>query len=358
MTSEIRAILFGVCISILFGIGVAGCGQQATEPPLLDRPDHPQPALQPQLMVSEWNSLHKSNATRVELLLPFLGTRFDCYFTIEEMFDTIGSASRIQDAHLPAKFDPASRADMIKALADALPGFTAKTDKVSTAVIRIRDVRLTGQADYGIDRPLKASFSGSPDELLQWLGQKQYSVTNHPIGIVISIARGVDGRTPLSIRNYDGSVRRLLTAYLPLSNYSRVFWITESSSESGKLETFVRFSGQLSGIWHRPETPPFPNTLDFTLGETAYGINQDRPQQIPAAIRFIEDHLQPGASQLQVRWAMLYLGHEKAQAGIPILLRHIDYLYTPWGVVREAYPAVKALAQVGPEGAKACLGQL
>jgi hypothetical protein len=68
--------------------------------------------------------------------------------------------------------------------------------------------------------------------------------------------------------------------------------------------------------------------------------------------------MKPGASRLQVRWAMLFLGREKAQPGIPVLLRHIDHIYTPWGVVREAYPAVKALAQVGPEGATACLGQL
>ena len=172
--------------------------------------------------------------------------------------------------------------------------------------------------------------------------------------------RAYDYTTPFRIRNHDGSIRRLLTAYMPLSEYNRVLWDAKSTVEDGKLKTEVSYRGRRTGIKAAGITKItwFPNATEFASGEPAYYVNEGHPERIPAAIRFIEKHMQPGASRLQVRWAMLYLGREKAQAGIPILLRHIDHLYTPWGVVREAYPAVKALAQVGPEGAKACLEQL
>ena len=311
----------------------------------------------PTSLPAEWGLVYKPQSAQFQDRLVELGMRFDCYFTCEEFVETLGAASWFETL-LPSTFEPTTRAEMMEGLGAVLPGYMVTADQDSPAVIRIRDGRLTGRADYGLDQTIKASFSGSPVDLLQWLENRQLRVASPNFGIISSIGRVNDGTSPLAMRNYDGSIRRMLTAYLPLSNYQRVLWIARSSSETGKLETLVRFGGQRFGKWFRPKTPPYPNTVDFSLSDYACKVNAGRPQQIPAAIRYIEEHLKPGASSLQVRWAMLYLGREKAQAGIPVLLRHIDFLYTPWGVVREAYPAVRALAEVGPEGATACLQRL
>ena len=353
-----KTIAISVWVSLLLAMVTPGC---SPHPDNLPNPDAPQtePDLSPKTdarTIDVDSDLHSLPTLLGNTRLDELGIRFDCYFTCEELFEKFGQASRIWYAHLAKGFQPTSREEMIAGLAQSLPGFMVVADKTSPAVIRIRDARLLNRADYGIDRTRKITFSGPPTELLDWLDKNQADVALSRGGAFRE--RVFDGRSPLRIRSHDGSIRRLLTAYLPLSDYNRVLWVADSSVENGKLKTEVSFRGMRTGIVPSKKITGFPNATGFASGEVAYYVNAGEQDQIPAAIRFIEEHMQPGASSLQVRWAMLFLGREKAQSGIPVLLRHIDHLYTPWGVVREAYPAVKALAQVGPEGANACLDRL
>jgi hypothetical protein len=61
---------------------------------------------------------------------------------------------------------------------------------------------------------------------------------------------------------------------------------------------------------------------------------------------------------LQVRWAMLYLGKRKAKAGVPVLIKYLDYRYTTCGILEESYPAVRALTQIGKPAADAAFDEL
>jgi hypothetical protein len=281
------------------------------------------------------------------------GNQFECYFTIEELREE-GQHSRAMGIELPEGFAPSSREDMIKRLAKALPGSTVAADKAVPAVIRITDKQLLKRKDYGLDRDIDLSFKGSPEELLRWLGEKKTGVTVPNGGGFGTIYATLDGRTPLHIQRHKGSVRHLLTAYLPLSNYRRLIWIADSTEKDGKLETRVRFRGGMHNL--RKDVPA--KEVNFSEGHSAYIYNQGTKGGVASAIGFIEKQMKEKEPVPQVRWAILFLGREKAEKGIHILLKHLEYRYTPWGVVGEAHPAVKALAQIGDPACNACVEDL
>jgi hypothetical protein len=82
-----------------------------------------------------------------------------------------------------------------------------------------------------------------------------------------------------------------------------------------------------------------------------------RVNLISQAITFIDERLHAD-KPLQVRWAMLYLGKRKAKAGVPVLLKYLDYRYTTCGILEESYPAVRALTQIGNPAADAAQDEL
>jgi hypothetical protein len=96
---------------------------------------------------------------------------------------------------------------------------------------------------------------------------------------------------------------------------------------------------------------------DFNTGLKAYAFNEPDEKNIAAAIAFIEDQMkQP--TPLQVRWAMLWLGKHKVETGIPILLKYLDYQYTPVPLLDERFPAFSALKEIGAPAARAVLEAL
>jgi len=60
----------------------------------------------------------------------------------------------------------------------------------------------------------------------------------------------------------------------------------------------------------------------------------------------------------QLRSAMYLLGELRTVDGIPVLLEHIDYQYSPYGVLAESFPAVRALANIGMPAVQAILAAL
>lgn len=289
-----------------------------------------------------------------------LGLRFDCYFTLELLTTEDGERHSVLGRPLPPRFRPADRTEMVRGLADTLPDFLVEPDRHSPAVLRIRDRRLVGHKEYPLDASIQGDFRGTPSELLHWLDQRNARVAVplvHPLGGGIPTG---DAISSLWIRGHQGTVRQLLTQYLPLSDYRTTLWIAHTVVQEGQLRTLVRYRGQWSKKlpWRKTNFPYFPNAEDFASGMPALHVNAGEPGKVGEAIRFIETEMKRQQPRSQVRWAMLFLGQEKAEAGIPILLKHLDHLYTPWGVIREAYPAVKALARIGPSASRACLRQL
>ena len=162
----------------------------------------------------------------------------------------------------------------------------------------------------------------------------------------------LDGRTPLRIQGHKGTIRHLLTAYLPLSSYSRLLWLADSSEQNGKLHTQVRFRGSL----HPPKVRlKIKREEDFAAGQLAYVTSLGTKDGTAKAVEFIEKQMGKKEPMPQVRWAMLFLGAEKAKDRIPVLLRHLEYRYSPWGVLGEAHPAVKRLRRSAtPPAMPAC----
>jgi hypothetical protein len=89
-----------------------------------------------------------------------------------------------------------------------------------------------------------------------------------------------------------------------------------------------------------------PDLTDFSAGEAAYHANRQRAGANEAARNFVLKTMHE-KNPHQVRWAMFFLGLQRDVTSIPLLIEHVDYLYTPGALLEEAYPAVKALTLLG-----------
>ena len=144
------------------------------------------------------------------------------------------------------------------------------------------------------------------------------------------------------------TVRRILTDCTPLSQYTRIIWVSETRREDGKLATDIQYLGRISAISPKEREAIYSDdrvqkvngAVPFDYGEIAYYNNPDpdkvklRVNLVNQAITFIDERLKAN-KPLQVRWAMFYLGNRKAKAGVPVLLKYLDYRYTTCGILEE-----------------------
>ena len=53
----------------------------------------------------------------------------------------------------------------------------------------------------------------------------------------------------------------------------------------------------------------------------------------------------------QVRWAMFFLGKHRIYSSTKLIMDHIDYQYTKCPIIKEAYPALRALIDLSSPAA-------
>ena len=197
-------------------------------------------------------------------------------------------------------------------------------------------------------------------------------------GIFSGGIRNTDFTTEIHGAAGGASVRRILSDWLPLSQYSRILWVADTQREDGKWDTAVDHSGQhekgkidlsykdqeaRDDVDYDSGVPKVNGVISLDYGEIAYYNNPDpdkekvRANLVNQAITFIDERLKAD-KPLQVRWAMFYLGKRKAKEGVPVLLKYLDYRYTTCGVLEESYPAVRALTQIGQPAADAAFDAL
>jgi len=199
-----------------------------------------------------------------------------------------------------------------------------------------------------------------------------------PIGLGLDEQGVGDAMTRIRVVATAQPVRRIVTDYLPLSEYRRILWVSETHPPQrrakSKLETTVHHYGPADlghgnrnalriRSSHDPEIAgelQQAGTLSFSWGEVAYAYNRasfdpnSEDNSSYRATQFIESRMKE-RNPLQVRWAMFYLGKWRFDEGIPVLLKYIDYRYTSCGILEESYPALKALRQIGKPAAEAAL---
>jgi hypothetical protein len=307
-----------------------------------------------------------------------MGVEFDCYFTIEEMplkFD-----NWIESHHMQVGSEPSSIENLVKDLSIQLKGVHVYRSRENPAVVHIVDERLEKEKDYSLSKCVAVKFRGSPEKLVVKL--QQTSLDNIRPKMQVAFSGGVrftDQITEIHCSTRGALARRVLTDWLPLSQYSRILWISVTRRIDGKLDTDVDHLGQYGNgkidlspykgqeatddLDYESGAPKVNGVISFDYGEIAYRNNPDpdkekvRVNLVNQAITFIDERLHADKS-LQVRWAMFYLGKRKAKAGVPVLLKYLDYRYTTCGILEESYPAVRALTQIGKLAADAAFDEL
>jgi hypothetical protein len=289
-----------------------------------------------------------------------LGVKYDCYFTVEEFGKEASFPSRVQGMKVKGLHNIASRADLVKALNEQLKDVEVYADPDLPAVIRLVTKGRDRLPNYELERKLSLSFSGTIAELLGAVHKAGMGVQQAGFPVAPGI-RGLDGITKVKLEAKDLPVRRLLTDYVPLSDYHRLIWSARSYPKDGTYQTYVEFRGPWSPERALSVFKPDALAGDFAGGQESYqrsGVADQRERwTVDQAIDFIRSRLKKKQPH-QVRWAMFYLGRDKAEKGIPVLLEHIDYCYTAGALVEESYPAVKALRQLGTPSTLPVLARL
>src|SRR5581483_9868926 len=122
-----------------------------------------------------------------------------------------------------------------------------------------------------------------------------------------------------------GPIRNCLTDFIPLSDYHRVLWIADTRLKDGTPHTEAYFLGGSSHEALRRHYAP-GTIASFFDGEAAYAWNPPTREAVETALSFIRTQMELKEPR-QVRWAMLFLAKAKAERGIPVLLKHLDYRY-------------------------------
>jgi hypothetical protein len=315
-----------------------------------------------------------TQSQRAEALVEYLNRaaiKLDCYFTIEEM--PRGVDDWIESHDMRLRSQPDSIDELIELLPAELKGVHVYRSTENPAVIHVIDERLEKEKDYSLAKRVSVTFSGSLEKLVEKLQRTS------PINLGTKMGGGLSGVvittdciTEIHCSTRGTSARRVLTDWLPLLKYNRTLWVANTQRINGILETDVFYYGKFPSIVSKEENgevafdivaPEVNGVIPFDYGEIAYRNNPDpdkekvRVNLISQATTFIDERLHAD-KPLQVRWAMFYLGKRKAKAGIPVLLKYLDYRYTTCGVLEESYPAVRALTQIGKPAADAAFDEL
>jgi WD40 repeat protein len=294
--------------------------------------------------------------------------KYDCYFTIE--------ASAASDAS-PTPWWPGIRvqpcpqdSSLEQALAHLRPqikGFQVFRSPDNPAVVHVVASQWAGQVHYSLEKRVSINYAGKLRGLVDDLGRQLNGCIHSKYIFMWGSEMVEDSTTRVKVAAQQEVVRRVLTDWVPLAGYDRILWVAETARAGDKLDTTVQYRGPEK----YPTGPPgialklkVDANNDFAWGEFAYHIyvvnwkiNPFDANLAHSARAFIPMQMKR-PYPVQVRWAMLFLGQCQSEAAIPVLLQYLDYRYTTCRVWEEAYPALRALEQLGQPAAVAAFQAL
>ncbi|MDQ2731829.1 MAG: hypothetical protein M3Y56_09240 [Armatimonadota bacterium] len=280
--------------------------------------------------------------------------KLDCYFTIE--------ADRGADNHIPFfdmtvvpdREDVESVDALVAVLRQQLPAVTVVRSRDNSSVIHLIETSLEQDNSYLLDRKFDFTYSGVLGGLPNEIGNRFDGRLREPRGGAFGEDYN-DWDTKVHIISNNTSIRDILTDHVPLTGYWRVLWIAATRPFGGKRETWLQYHGvpetRSFFYWNAASHP----SGTFADGELAYATEPDSQELNDQAMGFIDARIKE-TKPLQVRWAMLFLGKNKVQQGIPTLLKYLDYQYTTCPLPLDEFPALHAMVDMGKPGADAAMG--
>ena len=281
-----------------------------------------------------------------------IGNRLDCYFTIESYSGIEFKVPALENAtvlDLPAN----DIESLVRVLRSQLINVDVERTPRNQVVVHIKDRALKSLPLYNLNLGVDVKYKGALGGVFQHIDKSSGVRIVPGAGVMNSNESFADFVTVVNFSTSGNkSLRDAMTEYLPLSQYNRVLWRARTVIYMGKMQTQLLHSGPASFDYldHNIKQTALP----FSQGIYAYAKNPNTDQLVTDAITFIDERM-AGKSQLNVRWAMFYLGKHKVERGVPTLLQYIDYQYTTTPLIEESYPALRALRQIGKPASDAAM---
>lgn len=186
-----------------------------------------------------------------------MGSRLDCYFTVESVGLAGSLNNSILDAVVNADSKGVQNIDAMMAFLTNNVSITWKdagktntihlvADKIerNKTIIRIRDARLSDVIGYALTKKVSVEYDGTPDGLLKLLSVRDRLIQPQLVFPIGMGAIQVNDQTPIRVDVTDISIRDLLTECIPLSGYSRIIWSSYTDGKAKSPVVTVKFYGR------------------------------------------------------------------------------------------------------------------
>ena len=287
--------------------------------------------------------------------LPRVGRSLDCYFTLEMV-----AVGRHSDSYrsVAAKNGslPTMLGDVTEHIERLYPKVRVQRRSKTSSVFRVIDKRLLDEPKYVMERRITGELRGDGDRFVIDLGRRLED------GLVCEsvVSFGSIFRDNLGLKIHAGFQNaRVIDVLLDNVELSECMSVMLAARTDLSAKKTVASYNSLSLQWMLEHGEKGNRQPAFNTGIDAFLSNPNDVRAAQEAMVFIESSLaQRSESGWNVRWAMRFLGLHQRQEAIPLLLRHLNYRYTPSHEVGTAYPAFQALSQMGDMAVKAALDSI
>ncbi|MDD2241404.1 MAG: hypothetical protein PHO14_01370 [Kiritimatiellae bacterium] len=203
-------------------------------------------------------SASEGNAQIFRNCLVDLGTRLDCFFSVESIGCSGWLNNPILDGLMSADASSVQDIDGLMAFLTNEVCITWKSeggtneiqlvaDRVEhdgKSIIRICDARLMDIAGYALTNTISLEYEGSIDGLLKEMSSRENRIQPQR---VISYGTGlvrIDTMTQVKVNVEDAVARDVLTTCISLDNYHRIVWSSYTDGQAESPAVMVKFYGQ------------------------------------------------------------------------------------------------------------------
>jgi hypothetical protein len=179
----------------------------------------------------------------VESYLYREGERLDCYFTLELDHEAELEGRGLGSLSMPLIPTTNDVAGLVSLLRKKWPNVLIFQSSSNPRIIHIEGASLAKSSDYVMEKEIDFSFSGFLQDVPNALGQKLGGRITEP-RVYYSFQGSGDWATTIKLDARNRKVRDILTDAVPLKNYSRILWRSQTLTYDGKLQTWVQFYGQ------------------------------------------------------------------------------------------------------------------
>jgi hypothetical protein len=281
------------------------------------------------------------------------GVSADVYFTVEVVG---GQTAAFTLLGTEGDFDVSARTgdEVARAIERGISGVSVVRSKCADVVYHLYGPGTKPGDETWLDKKITLTFAGPLAEVFEPLAKACAGdvAEFEQFGVFGSNIPQPDYITPIAVDARDESVRDVVTCCLPFSQRDRILWTCTTRND---LHRHVELLFGAKAYQAKDE--PTGELLPFDRGELSCRDNPASPVGVEAAAAYIAKQMREKAP-LQVRWAMLYLGKQRAEAQMPLLFDHLGYRYVKCGLVEEQYPALRALSMFGKAALEEALKRL